>query len=178
MISLATRALPNYTFLNFINMSYYANNEYIIASNNSMNENKYNSEKLKKSGLKALLRPLMKIIKKTTKKSAPAKTCNSCSYEDEQNSSNESLERQIIEEMEQCPPGSAFFVYNNESCDIVPVNKNNLYVPVNFARTDAGTFFWTSVSKADIDFAFAHCYTECQTAEQQYPIFQDRWVQA
>ncbi|KAI5638427.1 enhancer of split m4 family domain-containing protein [Phthorimaea operculella] len=159
-------------------MSYYANNEYIIATNNSMNENKYNTEKMKNSGLKALLRPLMKIIKKTTKR-VPAKTCDTCSYEEDQNSSNESLERKIYAEMEACQPGAAFLVYNEDSCDLVPVSKEQFYVPVHFARTDAGTFFWTTVPKHEADFAAAHCYTECQTAEQQHPnAFHDRWVQA
>ncbi|XP_047032326.1 enhancer of split malpha protein-like [Helicoverpa zea] len=158
-------------------MSYYANNEYIIATNNSINENKYNSEKMKNSGIKALLRPLMKMIKKSTKR-APAKTCDTC-YEEEQNSANEMLERKICEEVQACQSGAAFLVYNdNETCDLVPVTPDNFYVPVHFARTDAGTFFWTTVSKAEADFAAAHCYTECQTAEQQYPVLQDRWVQA
>ncbi|XP_059052701.1 enhancer of split malpha protein-like [Achroia grisella] len=158
-------------------MSYYANNEYIIATNNSMNENKYNSEKMKNSGFKALLKPLMKIIKKTTKR-VPAKTCDTC-YEDEQNLNNERLERKIYAEVEACQSGAAFLVYNEDStCDIVPVTPENFYVPVHFARTEAGTFFWTTVSKHEADFAEAHCYTECQTPEQQYPIMQDRWVQA
>ncbi|KAG6445067.1 enhancer of split malpha protein [Manduca sexta] len=161
-------------------MSIYANNEYIIATNNSINENRYNTEKMKNSGIKALLRPLMKIIKKSTKR-VPAKSfeaIDTC-YEDEQNSCNEQLERKIYDELETCQPGAAFLVYNqDESCDLVPVTTDNFYVPVHFARTDAGTFFWTTVSKTEADFAAAHCYTECQTAEQQYPAFQDRWVQA
>lgn len=155
-------------------MSYHANNEYIIATNNSMNENKYNSEKMKNSGIKALLKPLMKIIKKATKR-VPAKAMDTC-FEDDQNAANEALERKVIEES--CQAGANFLVYNeDDSCDIVPVTPDNFYVPVHFARTDAGTFFWTTVSKDD-DFATAHCYTECQTAEQQRPTFQDRWVQA
>lgn len=156
-------------------MSYYANNEYIISSTNSINENKYNTEKMKNRGLKSLLKPLLKIIKKT-KRSVPAKTCDS-SYEEEQNSSNECLEQKIIHEMETSAPGAAFFMYKEDSCEIVPVCKEHFYVPVHFARTDAGTFFWTSASKAEADFAAAHCYTECQTPEQQSPIL-DRWVQA
>lgn len=156
-------------------MSLYANNEYIIATNNSINENKYNSEKMKNSGIKALLKPLMKIIKKATKR-VPAKTVDTC-FEDDQNAANEALERKFIEES--CQAGANFLVYNeDDSCDIVPVTPENFYVPVHFARTDAGTFFWTTVSKDDADFAAAHCYTECQTAEQQHPTFQDRWVQA
>lgn len=160
-------------------MSYYANDEYIIALNNSLNENKYNSEKMKNKGFKALLKPLMKIIKKTTKRSVPAKSSDS-SYEDEQNSSNESLERKIIDDMETCAPGAAYVIYNeDDSCDIVPVCRDTFYVPVHFARTQAGTFFWTSASKVEADFAASHCHTERQTAEQQHPIFgHDRWVQA
>lgn len=180
VISLATHALSTITILSIktFNMSYYANNEYIIATNNSINENRYNSEKMKNSGIKALLRPLMKMIKKTTKR-APAKKCDTC-FEEDQNSSNEMLERKICEEMEACQPGAAFLVYNeNNTCDLVPVTPDNFYVPVHFARTEAGTFFWTTVSKTEADFAAAaHCYTECQTAEQQYPVLQDRWVQA
>lgn len=155
-------------------MSYYANNEYIIATNNSINENKYNTDKMKNSGFKALLKPLMKIIKKTTKR-VPAKTCDTC-YEEEQNSSNEMLERKLYEDA--CQNGAAFLVYNEQSCDIVPVTPDNFYVPVHFARTEAGTFFWTTVTKQEGDFAAAHCYTECQTAEQQHPTLHDRWVQA
>lgn len=156
-------------------MSYYANNEYIVATNNSINENKYNTEKMKNSGFKALLKPLLKMIKKTTKR-VPAKTCDT-RFEDEQNASNEELERKIVEDS--CRSGAAFLVYNeDDTCDIVPVTPENFYVPVHFARTEAGTFFWTAVSKQDADFTAAHCYTECQTAEQQHPIFQDRWVQA
>ncbi|XP_072944866.1 uncharacterized protein [Epargyreus clarus] len=155
-------------------MSYYANNEYIIATNNSINENKYNSEKMKNSGFKALLKPLMKMIKKTTKR--PAKTLDTC-YEADQNSCNESLERKIYEEMDACQ-SAAFLVCNkDDTYDLMPVSREDFYIPVHFARTDAGTFFWTTVSKTEADFATAHCYTECQTAEQQYPA-QDRWVQA
>lgn len=158
-------------------MSYYANNEYIIATNNSINENIYNSEKMKNTGIKALLRPLMKMIKKTTKRT-PVKTIDTC-FEEDQNSCNELLERKICEEMESCQSGAHFLVYNkDDTCDLVPVTPDNFYVPVHFARTEAGTFFWTTVSKTEADLATAHYYTECQTAEQQYPVLQDRWVQA
>lgn len=159
-------------------MSYYANNEYIIATNNSINENKYNSEKMKNSGIKALLKPLMKIIKKTTKRNVPAKIVET-SFEADENASNEALERKIYDEMETCQPGAAFLVYNQDStCNLVPVTREDFYIPVHFARTEAGTFFWTTVAKTEADFATAHCYTECQTPEQQYPVYQDRWVQA
>ncbi|GBP30537.1 Enhancer of split m4 protein [Eumeta japonica] len=158
-------------------MSVYANNEYIIASNNSMNENKHNAEKLKRNGLKALLKPLMRIIKKSTRRS-PAKTCCGSTYEEEeQNRSNESLEKKLIAEMENCAPGTAIVVYEEDECSVRAVRSDRFYVPVHFARTEAGTFFWTSVSRADGDFATVHSYTERQPAEQQHPRY-DRWVQA
>lgn len=157
-------------------MSFYANNEYIISTNNSINENKYNSEKMKNSGFKALLKPLMRIIKKTTKR-APVKACDTC-YETEQNDSNEMLERKIYEEMGSSSSATFLVCNQDESYDLVPVAREDFYIPVHFARTDAGTFFWTTVSKSEADFAAASCYTECQTAEQQHPVFQDRWVQA
>ncbi|XP_034834757.1 enhancer of split malpha protein-like [Maniola hyperantus] len=157
-------------------MSYYANNEYIIATNNSMNENKYNSEKMKNSGFKALLKPIMKMIKKTTKR-APTKTVDTC-YEEDQNACNEALEKKIYSEIDACQ-SAAFLVSNrDDSYDLVPIAREDFYIPVHFVRTDAGTFFWTTVSKTEADFAAGHCYTECQTAEQQHPVFQDRWVQA
>ncbi|VVC90006.1 enhancer of split malpha protein-like [Leptidea sinapis] len=157
-------------------MSFYANNEYIIATNNSINENKYNSDKMKNSGIKAILKPLMKIIKRSTKR-VPAKTLDTC-VESEQNACNEALESKIYNEMDSCQ-SAAFLVCNrDESYDLVPVSREDFYIPVHFARTDAGTFFWTTVTKPEADFATSHCYTECQTAEQQYPVLQDRWVQA
>ncbi|CAH1639242.1 unnamed protein product [Spodoptera littoralis] len=55
---------------------------------------------------------------------------------------------QDCEEMEACQSGAAFLVYNeNNTCDLVPVTPDNFYVPVHFARTEAGTFFWTTVPK-------------------------------
>ncbi|XP_041982094.1 enhancer of split malpha protein-like [Aricia agestis] len=155
-------------------MSHYANNEYIISTNNSINENKHNTDKMKNSGFKALLKPLMKIIKKTTKRAPKRESC----YEADQNDANEALERKIYNEMDACQ-SAAFLVSNaDNSFDLVPISREDFYIPVHFARTDAGTFFWTTVSKCDADFATSEVYTECQTAEQQYPVYQDRWVQA
>lgn len=61
----------------------------------------------------------------------------------------------------------------------------DIYVPVRFARTEAGTFFWTTnlqpvtsiiMPAVDEDLVQpAYCYSNCQ-----YPLmqFQDRWAQA
>ncbi|KAH8359907.1 hypothetical protein KR093_009358 [Drosophila rubida] len=56
----------------------------------------------------------------------------------------------------------------------------DIYVPVRFARTEAGTFFWTTnlqpVASVDADLLQpAYCYSSQQHPFMQY---QDRWAQA
>ena len=76
-------------------------------------------------------------------------------------------------------------------CDETPVDDDDdcdhadIYVPVRFARTEAGTFFWTTnlqpvtctiAPTVDGDLLQpAYCYSN-----NQYPLmqFQDRWAQA
>ncbi|TMW49887.1 hypothetical protein DOY81_005017 [Sarcophaga bullata] len=73
-------------------------------------------------------------------------------------------------------------------CDETPVDaedQEDIYVPVRFARTEAGTFFWTTnlqpvtctiAPTVDEDLLQpAYCYSN-----NQYPLmqFQDRWAQA
>ncbi|ALC46746.1 m4 [Drosophila busckii] len=58
--------------------------------------------------------------------------------------------------------------------------EEDIYVPVRFARTQAGTFFWTTnlqpVASVDADLLQpAYCYSSQQPAYMQY---QDRWAQA
>lgn len=59
-------------------------------------------------------------------------------------------------------------------------DDEDIYVPVRFARTEAGTFFWTTnlqpVASVDADLLQpAYCYTNQQHPFMQY---QDRWAQA
>jgi len=58
--------------------------------------------------------------------------------------------------------------------------EEDVYVPVRFARTEAGTFFWTTnlqpVASVDADLLQpAYCYSSQQHPFMQY---QDRWAQA
>ncbi|EDW66994.1 enhancer of split malpha protein [Drosophila virilis] len=58
--------------------------------------------------------------------------------------------------------------------------EEDIYVPVRFARTEAGTFFWTTnlqpVASIDADLLQpAYCYSSQQHPFMQY---QDRWAQA
>ncbi|XP_052861065.1 enhancer of split malpha protein-like [Anopheles cruzii] len=169
------------------------------SSNNSINENRYNTEKLAKASavykLKKILKPLVTLLKSKSKHgSAAAKAKRALpritSYIDEfdcdyDNSANERLEQQLISELEQChQPAAAILVYEDQQLQVVPIEpEDEQYVPVHFARTEAGTFFWTTMPAAasvgravDEDLIQpAHCYTEEQYAQ---PSYADRWAQA
>ncbi|XP_054735346.1 enhancer of split malpha protein [Anastrepha obliqua] len=83
------------------------------------------------------------------------------------NRANEDLEQRLVEELEMCDSDAALVVYNEDGKPrLQTVDKDEIYVPVHFARTNAGTFFWTSLQR--------------QTMEP-YKIqwnFMDRWAQA
>lgn len=165
-------------------MSFY--NDYVVASNNSINENNLNAKKARstKHQLKQLLKPLIAVIKKNKKNSykknaQPEFYNDECGSEIEDNFANELLEARIFEEIDSCDEFSAVPVYNNGTMDIVPVFRGQNYIPVHFAKTEAGTFFWTSMMGADSDIS---CHgdknpiTEHQRPELQVPC--DRWAQA
>lgn len=83
------------------------------------------------------------------------------------NRANEDLEQRLVEEMHMCEDGAAIVVYNADGTPrLQTVEKDEFYVPVHFARTNAGTFFWTSLQRQTIE---------------PYNIqwnFMDRWGQA
>lgn len=86
---------------------------------------------------------------------------------DMDNMANEHLENRLIDELQHSESGEAIVVINEDgSRQLQLVDKDNMYVPVHFARTNAGTFFWTSIQKESIE---------------PYQIewnFLDRWAQA
>ncbi|EDW70336.1 enhancer of split malpha protein [Drosophila virilis] len=86
---------------------------------------------------------------------------------DMDNMSNEHLENRLIEEIRQCAKEEAIIVYNEDgSGELQTFDQGEYYVPVHFARTNGGTFFWTSLQPK---------------SAKPYDIewnFHDRWAQA
>lgn len=159
-------------------------NDYVISSNNSVNENSLNAKKARSTmhQIKRLLKSLL--VKRSSKRTAECGKqvcCGDADYltEIEDNLANELLEARIFEEIDDCDEFAAVPVYNQGRMDIVPVYSGQKYIPVHFARTDAGTFFWTSVSSADSDISCLgdkNAITRRQLPELQVPC--DRWAQA
>lgn len=159
-------------------------NDYVASSNNSINDNKYNAKKARSTThqIKQLLKPVLSLLKKNkNKKNSYRKQAQPEYYIDEceQNMANEILENRIFEEIDCCDECSAVPVYTSGHMEILPVIREHRYIPVHFARTEAGTFFWTSVTAADSDISCdgdKNAYSEYQTPQIQVPC--DRWAQA
>lgn len=161
-------------------MSAYSS-EYSMTSVNSINENIYNAQKQAKSSkyrLRKIFKPILKMLlqktKKTSKHVCQCKNTSNDSYdystEISDNDSNETLETRILDEIRDCEDDSAIYIYGNEH-QLVSVNKNQTYVPVHFARTNAGTFFWTTFDDK------SECYSDNQLPELHLNQY-DRWIQA
>ncbi|EDV97552.1 enhancer of split malpha protein [Drosophila grimshawi] len=128
--------------------------------------------------LKNLLKPLISHIFKLKDNKQPKRSSYIASEEKEtefdwlsndmDNMSNEHLENRLIEEIRQCAKEDAIIVYgDNGSGELQTFDQEeDYYVPVHFARTNAGTFFWTSLQPK---------------SAKPYDIewnFHDRWAQA
>lgn len=162
-------------------MSSYSS-EYSMSSINSINENIHNAQKLAKTSkyrLRKIFKPFLKMLLQKTKKTSRNKHVCHCknssleshdySTEISDNDSNETLETRILDEIRDCGDDSAVYVYGDDN-HLMPIDRDQAFVPVHFARTEAGTFFWTS-----FDNNKGHCYTENQHLQgYQY----DRWIQA
>ncbi|GJQ86094.1 hypothetical protein Trydic_g15250 [Trypoxylus dichotomus] len=164
-------------------MNSYSSNDYIASSNNSVNENSLNAKKARSTlhQIKRLLKSLVKKTKKSSyKEQVPdAYYIDEYEAEIEDNLANELLEARILREIEDLDDFAGVPVYNQGRMDVVPVYKDQRFVPVHFARTEAGTFFWTSLSNADGDISSCgdlNAITRKQLPELQVPC--DRWAQA
>ncbi|KAJ8977227.1 hypothetical protein NQ317_003220 [Molorchus minor] len=156
------------------------NAEYCISSNNSINDNKVNDKKAK-SAIHQIKKLIKCVIKKGNKNTYKKNPQPSYFQEDEitDNIANEILENEIFEEIDACDDFAAVPVYENGRMDFLPVARGQRYIPVHFARTEAGTFFWTSITGPDTDIAShgdKNAICNYQTPELQVPC--DRWAQA
>ncbi|XP_021711090.1 enhancer of split malpha protein-like [Aedes aegypti] len=162
----------------------------VAHSNNSINENKYNNMKLMKSSpvykLKKILKPIAALLKSKKEAKRIKDTQEQFYYVPEQNfvpdydydnDANERLEAQLLSEIAECHANAAIIVYEDNQVQIQPVEPEEQYVPVHFARTEAGTFFWTTMAReADSDLIQpCHCFSDHQVPQQE---FCDRWAQA
>lgn len=151
-----------------------------ISMYNSYNKNQtftiYKSKVSPSRRLKNLLKPVLgRIFKSKTQKpkrsSYIASEEKECEFDwlnnDMDNMANEHLENRLMEELKHSESGDAIVVINEDgSRQLEFVDKTDNYIPVHFARTNAGTFFWTSVQRETIE---------------PYQIewnFLDRWAQA
>uniref|UniRef100_A0A1A9WRJ3 Enhancer of split malpha protein n=1 Tax=Glossina brevipalpis TaxID=37001 RepID=A0A1A9WRJ3_9MUSC len=140
----------------------------------------FNIQKFKVSParrLKNLLKPVFKFIfkakaqrnaKRNSYIASVEKDCElECLNSGLDNMANEELENRLLEEVLCSEEGNAIIVCNgSDSGQLQMVDKENFYVPVHFARTDNGTFFWTSVER------------DCVEPHKIEWHFLDRWTQA
>lgn len=143
-------------------MSVYSE-EFSVSSNNSINENIYNLAKMAKSPkykLKKLLKSVTKMFL-NGKKSKVAKNTYNYTSEIDDNSSNETLESRILDEIRGC----------DDCC--------HTFVPVHFARTEAGTFFWTAnYQNTDSQMITDNDFNAGLQLPQLQAHSYDRWIQA
>ncbi|XP_076160953.1 uncharacterized protein LOC143143525 [Ptiloglossa arizonensis] len=153
---------------------------------NELNDNLYN---LKMSGkstasftasnmrLRRALKPILRLLKKRTtnrsgKQGKEQKTVPQAEIfteeVDNQNNANEALERRLLAELQDAEEGAAITVCLDGQMTVVPVVPGQCYVPVHFAHTHAGDFYWTTLSMADSDL----CYKERAFSQHQTPEMQ------
>lgn len=153
-----------------------------IEMENEANENLYNlsvtKEAAKIRGLRQILKPLLKLLKKqklgkkarSLRKAKKQQQLEEVFTEevDNQNNCNEALEQRLLQELKEADEGAAITVCLDGQMTVVPVVPGQCYVPVHFAHTHAGDFYWTTLSLADSDF----CYKERAFSQHQLPEMQ------
>lgn len=157
-------------------MSVYSS-DYSMSSINSINENIYNTQKQQRSPkyrLKKIFKTISKMLLQKKKKACECKksSINDYDYSSEiiDNTSNETLETRIFDEIKDCKEDSAIYIYGNQEDYLMKVDRQQSFVPVHFARTETGTFFWTTFNNQE------YCHQE-NLPQLHFHKF-DRWVQA
>ncbi|XP_072767757.1 uncharacterized protein [Anoplolepis gracilipes] len=148
---------------------------------NELNDNLYNlnmsqDKTINVSKSKRMLKPLkplLKMLKKRTSKYIKSNKRQQAVPQieifteevDNQNNANEALECRLLRELQNAEEGAAITVCLDGQMTVVPVVPGQCYVPVHFAHTHAGDFYWTTVSMADRDL----CYKERAFSQRQLP---------
>lgn len=151
---------------------------------NELNDNLYN---LKMSGkgattpkrVRSVLRPILRLLKKRTSRGKVGGKGQKAMPQveifteevDNQNNANEALERRLLAELQDAEEGAAITVCLDGQMTVVPVVPGQCYVPVHFAHTHAGDFYWTTLSMTDSDL----CYKERAFSQHQTPEMQVAW---
>ncbi|XP_048510246.1 enhancer of split malpha protein-like [Athalia rosae] len=158
---------------------------HVFECENELNDNLYNlklSNKKRTSSqrVKKILKPLLRFLKKSSSNGAKkmSKSIEGQRAEpqveifteevDNQNNANEALEQRLIADLQDAEEGAAITVCLDGQMTVVPVVPGQCYVPVHFAHTHAGDFYWTTMSLADSDL----CYKERAFSQNQLPEMQ------
>lgn len=126
-----------------------------------------------------ILKPLLRLLKKRTSSSISHKVKSDqqkavpqseifTEEVDNQNNSNEALEQRLLAGLQGAEEGAAITVCLDGQMTVVPVVPGQCYVPVHFAHTHAGDFYWTTLSLDDNDL----CYKERAFSQNQLPEMQ------
>lgn len=153
---------------------------HVFEYENELNDNLYNlkmSGKAMSSGrrIRSMLKPLLRLLRKRTSKYTSNKSQKAVPQVeifteevDNQNNANDALERRLLAELQDAEEGAAITVCLDGQMTVVPVVPGQCYVPVHFAHTHAGDFYWTTLSMADSDL----CYKERAFSQHQLPEMQ------
>ncbi|KAI4502750.1 hypothetical protein M0802_001794 [Mischocyttarus mexicanus] len=146
-------------------------------SNNHNNHNNHNNKSSNNTkSMRRMLKPLLRLLKNRTSKGKYGKSEKTINPQsvifteevDNQNNANEALERRLLAELEVAEEGAAITVCLDGQMTVVPVVPGQCYVPVHFAHTHAGDFYWTTLSLADSDLCYKErAYSQHQTPEMQ-----------
>lgn len=154
---------------------------HVFECENELNDNLYNlklSNKKRSSSqrVKKILKPLLRLIKKSSGKNKLNKKTQRAEPQveifteevDNQNNANEALEQRLLADLQDAEEGAAITVCLDGQMTVVPVVPGQCYVPVHFAHTHAGDFYWTTMSMADSDLFYKErAFSQNQLPEMQ-----------